>query len=157
MQWQGKKKYLVVASCCLMLLCAGASSADVRVTETRKKVRAPQEANIVIKNTFDLVDGNNDGKITPTEFVEHVKDFSFQTLDKDKDKLISRGEWNEVESGPEREALFVQCDTNLDGFLTLEEFKDTPSGKETIYNVFRTLDVDGDGVLELEEFDIQEK
>ena len=108
-------------------------------------------ADIVVVNTFTLVDRNKDGKVTGDEFYDHVKSFSFTRLDTDKDKAVSREEWDAVEDGPGSEAYFSTLDRNADGRITFKEFRSDPDDVTVIANLFRTLDTNGDGVLELSE------
>ena len=119
--------------------------------------RPKKDAEVIVVNTVALVDQNEDGVLTDVEFFQHVKTHSFRRLDADGDGKISRAEWLAVETGPESEALFSRWDKSGDGNLTLQEFKDTPKAKTTLCNLFRTLDVDGDGTLTTEELDIEEE
>ena len=121
-------------------------------SDSRHKVRPAKDADMVIANTFELADLDKDGRITMLEFIDHVKIFSFNRLDANLDQVISVEEWIAVESGPEGQALFARWDQNLDGRLTLEEFKQAPRGRESIVHIFRTLDLNEDGVLTLTEF-----
>jgi Ca2+-binding EF-hand superfamily protein len=142
----------------MVCLCVVASASVEAQTlqKKRHKVRAPKDADIIIGNTFALVDQDHDGKITKVEFFNHIEVFSFRHLDANGDDSISREEWDAVEIGQEGDEMFARIDANKDGKLTLKEFKNAHRRKETIDNVFKTLDTDGDGVLRLSEFDTEE-
>jgi Ca2+-binding EF-hand superfamily protein len=127
-----------------------------RAPGMRHKAGPADEADIVISNTFHLVDRNHDGQITREEFYHHVKDTSFKRLDADNDQRISSAEWAAVETGKDSAALFAVWDVNADGFLSVTEFKETPQARATMSNLFDTLDTNGDGALTLSEFDVKE-
>ena len=152
------KKYqsVIFLTLCLLMALSLSVEAGNTVRGNRHKVRPAQDADIVITKTFELTDADKDGKITSVEFIQHVKVYSFRQLDQNKDNAITLDEWNVVESGPEGQELFARWDQDLDGKLTLQEFKHTPRGKEVLMRIFRTLDENDDGVLRKDEFDIEE-
>jgi len=118
--------------------------------------RPKKNAEVVVVNTLTFMDQNKDGVVNEVEFYEHVKTHSFRRLDANNDDKVSKAEWLAVEKGPQAEELFTRWDKNRDGNLTLKEFKDTPKAKTTLCNLFRTLDVDGDGKLSADELDVEE-
>ena len=152
------KKYrgVILLTLCLCMALSLNAEAGNTVGGKRHKVRPAKDADIVITKTFEQTDVDKDGRITAIEFIEHVKVFSFRQLDQNNNNAITLDEWNAVESGPEGQELFARWDQNLDGKLTLQEFKHTPRGKQVLVNIFRTLDANDDGVLRQDEFDIEE-
>jgi len=139
---------------CLLSLCASAQDGAKR---KRFWFRPKKDAEVIAVRTLAFVDQDNDGVVTSAEFYQHVKTYSFKRLDANQDGNVSRMEWLAVETGPEAEGLFQRWDKNGDGLMTLKEFKKTPKAEETIVNLFRTLDVNGDGKLEGSELDIEEE
>ena len=145
----------VFSGVCLCL--AGAVDAPGQGRKQRYKVRPPKDADLVIVDTFALIDANDDGTITHMEFYDHIKIFSFRRLDADGDGKISRKEWNAVETGKEGAEIFARRDTNSDGALSLREFKGTKRSKNVIENLFKTLDTNADNALALDEFDAKDE
>lgn len=145
----------IVAGVLFCLLSLGASAQD---GPKRKRFwfRPKKEAEVIALRTLAFLDQDDNGVVTSAEFFLHVKTYSFKRLDANQDGNVSRAEWLAVETGPEGLALFQRWDKNGDAMLTLEEFTTTPEAEDTITNLFRTLDVDGNGKLEASELDIKE-
>ena len=135
----------------------GVHAADeVKKPRTRFWFRPKKAAEVVVVGTLAVMDKNKDGSVDSGEFYEHVKTYSFRRLDATGDGKVSKAEWLAVETGPEAEALFGRWDKNGDCNLTLKEFKDTPKAKATLGNLFKTLDVDGNGTLSAKELEVED-
>jgi len=100
---------------------------------------------------FKTIDVNQDKKISMNEFSTHFFKVSFVYLDKNGDGKIHKEEWLIVEIQAGAEKMFNQLDSNQDGFITIHEFSQPQAKREIVNNLFRTLDKNGDGVLEEEE------
>jgi Ca2+-binding EF-hand superfamily protein len=144
---------MIVAGAWIGLLSLSASAGD---GPKRKRFwfRPKKDAAVIVVRTLAFMDQDKDGAVSSAEFYQHVKTYAFKSLDANKDGQISKLEWQAVETGPEAEALFQRWDRNGDGHLTLKEFRNTPKAQETIVNLFKTLDVDGDGELRASELNV---
>lgn len=100
---------------------------------------------------FDSVDADHDQAIDSGEFLDYFFQSAFSALDADADGSISRTEWSLREKGPRGDALFLELDRNQDDAIDRAEFVGPEGRKLTIENLFRTLDRNGDGVLEQDE------
>ena len=93
---------------------------------------------------FDALDANGDGLLTREEALgaNVTGQTEFKSLDVNGDGVIARSEWQW------NAAAFDRLDTNRDGRLTLREFDNsaaTAPPQQTA--AFRSLDVNGDGVI----------
>ncbi len=103
------------------------------------------------QSLFETIDVNQDKKISVDEFTTHFFKVSFYYLDKNGDGQISKKEWLIMETQEGASEMFDQLDTNHDNFVTILEFSHPQGKREIVNNLFRTLDKNGDGVLEEEE------
>ena len=97
---------------------------------------------------FEDVDGNRDGKITSDEMYVFIQHKAFAQLDEDGNWMITKKEWQKSE--PKDRARLVQfsdLDVNEDGQVTAIEFAGSLGKRQTLDNLFSTLDRNGDGVL----------
>lgn len=150
-----KQAIRVMAILIVFFSFAQAVDSQGKKSHERFWFQSKKDAEVIVIRTLEFMDVNKDGVVTAEEFYEHVKTYSFKQLDANDDGKVSRDEWLAVEDGPEAEKLFMRWDKNGDGLLTLKEFKNTPKAKVTIYNLFGTLDVNGDGRLEASELEIK--
>jgi Ca2+-binding EF-hand superfamily protein len=114
--------------------------------------------------SFDAVDENGDNRITRDEYVNRPTDgygyntgagmdrmeARFAQMDRNRDGVVSRGEWRDSTS-------FRTVDRNNDGVVTLREYLTAPVVYEQPYGstqqgAFRDLDRDGSGYIERREW-----
>ncbi len=100
---------------------------------------------------YDTIDVNHDKKISVNEFTTHFFKESFFYLDKNGDGKIYKKEWSITETQNGASEMFHQLDRNNDGFITIQEFSQPLAKRKIVNNLFRTLDKNGDLVLEEEE------
>lgn len=111
-------------------------------------------ASAVHAETFDVLDLDQNGVLTLSEFRELAKDkarleMAFNRLDLDKNDLLSR-----TELGLDGRRLLRRADTNNDGQLSREElliFFTNEDGEP----LFVQMDENGDGQLERHEYFMQ--
>ncbi|KAL6051578.1 Glucosyl transferase [Balamuthia mandrillaris] len=132
----------------------------------------------VVRRVFEEVDTNGDGLISLSEFAtaaiqlnmsEQEANFTFKVVDLNKDGVIDLSEFKrflgmavEEEAPPLHEdglqALFNAFDTDGNGFLDKEEIKQAfqvwgeQVSDEQLDQEWPTIDLDGDGVINFEEF-----
>ena len=97
---------------------------------------------------FEMVDADGDTRITVDEFTTHFFTTVFNLLDQDDNGRIEKAEWLGVEKDKDAEKLFQSLDADKDDVLTYTEFATPPKRRETIRNLFRTLDRNNDGLLD---------
>lgn len=138
------------------------------------KTKAKQGHNALSMH-FSQIDTNEDDTISFEEF-KHVfpktEQNGFNQLDNDKDGVLSHDEWHsfkEMHSGmgtyhgkkyhsktpgnPSKfNAHFPDIDTDGDDKVTLEEFKAYFPGEANLENVFKSIDLDGKGSLDHDEW-----
>lgn len=103
------------------------------------------------RHSFEVIDANDDDKITADEFCDHFFMSAFTIFDKDKDGKVRKEEWLALESYDGAERLFLKLDADKDEALDYKEFSTPKERRRTIRNMFRTFDKNNDGVLEEEE------
>ena len=92
---------------------------------------------------FDLLDENNDGRISTAEWLGHRD--AFDRLDRNDDGFLSRAELDQPVLPATREQRFATLDVNRDGRLTTSEWR---GGTEA----FARLDANHDGAIARAEF-----
>lgn len=108
---------------------------------------------------FDVVDGNNDGMISPLEYQIHAQRRSLMSrivqsymlrTDKDRDGLLARNEFRG------RPAAFVWADQDENNVLHHEELMRLIGSEQTFqYDVktfFKAHDLDSDGTIVIDEW-----
>jgi Ca2+-binding EF-hand superfamily protein len=111
-----------------------------------------------VHELFKNIDENSDGKITPREFSEDMKEHTFQKLDADDDKMIEKEEWLGYESISDREKhvdLFERMDKDKDKRISFFEFSDYADKKSNIEEAFIGLDKDGNNSLSPDEITVR--
>jgi Ca2+-binding EF-hand superfamily protein len=103
------------------------------------------------------IDHNNDGKLSPHEFANHIVGVAFVMFDTNHDHKIDLKEWTAVEKGKAGEANFAVLDANKDGVLTFKEYSSNQTSRETLVKIFLTLDANHDGVVTVEEVPANQK
>lgn len=104
--------------------------------------------------TFEQLDMNSDGKITPEEMEAHAK-ARFDAADSDKDGMLSTDEMKAQRMAKDDERMTKRMgkmmekrDANGDGMLSFEEMH-TGDRKA---RMMKHLDADSDGAISAEEF-----
>jgi len=100
---------------------------------------------------FKLIDKDDDGMLTLEEHSARSPEFWFVRTDSNDDGRLSLSEYSAGNAGLVRtnrvQRVFATLDRNGDGNLNLDEFTNTPQEA-----VFGKLDADADGKLSLQEF-----
>jgi Ca2+-binding EF-hand superfamily protein len=103
--------------------------------------------------TFEEVDANADGKLTPEEIAAHAK-ARFDAKDTNGDGALSAEEISAdmqakqaERMGKRAKHMIVERDANDDGMLSFDEMQPKKQGR-----MFDRLDADNDGAISTEEF-----
>jgi len=106
-----------------------------------------------MQHSFEELDSNGDGKITPEEMAGHMQ-ARFDGADSDDDGALSRDELiaRMTERRAERMAKYAdhmieRHDANADGKLSMDEMRAERQGR-----MFKRVDTDGDGAISAGEF-----
>jgi hypothetical protein len=96
---------------------------------------------------FPVADVNQDASLAPAEFDRWVIDTNaYARFDDNDDGVISRDEYNKaVEERYEGDDYFIAFDLDQDGSLSRNEF---------VGGLFRMYDINRDGLLTQDEFDL---
>ena len=96
---------------------------------------------------FPVADANQDAALAPPEFDRWIQDTNaYGRFDDDDDGVISRHEYTKaVEARYETDEYFFAFDLDQNGTLSRDEF---------VGGLFRMYDINRDGVLSNEEFDL---
>jgi len=105
-----------------------------------------------LKNSFHIADTNQDGKITPDEFKQHVKQEAFSNVDINGDKKIDRKEWKKAVPTPQPEGNFDALDKDGNSAVDVLEFSKKADRNYNYDEVFNALDRNRDGSLAPDEF-----
>ena len=105
-----------------------------------------------LRNSFQVADTNQDGKVTLDEFKQHVKQESFKNIDRDGDKKIDKQEWKAAAPSTQAETNFESVDKNRDSSVSFLEFSEKTDKNYNSEEVFNALDRNRDGSLAPDEF-----
>jgi Ca2+-binding EF-hand superfamily protein len=128
----------------LLLVCIAALAATLPLACSSQQQTAPV-------TVYSQVDSSRDGRISVEEFCEAYFTMAFTAIDTDVDGRVTLREWALIETEDQDAVIFLQLDEDGNGSLTYIEFSSPADRRETIANMFGTLDTDGDGVLLEEE------
>jgi len=98
---------------------------------------------VVIANIFSKIDTDNDGTISCSEM-----DVCFKHFDTDGDGKVSQAEWRDGFVGnfsgtaEQADKVYQHLEKSDQGFVTVD----------TLYQLFRTMDSDGNGIVSKDEF-----
>ncbi|MFH1476460.1 MAG: EF-hand domain-containing protein [Verrucomicrobiota bacterium] len=96
---------------------------------------------------FQSADTNSDGRVCQAEFAGHVKKSTFDSLDVDKDDMISLEEWKAVDRSPEAHKNFKAMDKDRNGMISFREFSNVADWRSALNDSFQSLDLDRDSHL----------
>lgn len=98
------------------------------------------------EDTYSRLDANTDGKTTPKEFDQYMKQGFFHRIDIDNDRLITFGEWKAF--NPKiTENTFRNVDLNRDGYISRAESDKRFDRDGSLTKLFTVIDVDQNGTL----------
>ncbi len=102
------------------------------------------------EDTYSRLDANADGKTTPKEFDQYMKQGFFHRIDIDNDRLITFPEWQEF-NPKVTQSQFLNADLNRDGFISRAESDKRFDRDGSLTKLFTLIDVDKNGTLSNEE------
>ena len=82
------------------------------------KPPTPEEQEQYQQKLFDLLDADNDGKVTEKEFAVAVLWDEFQKYDKDGDGKVSKAEYDKM---PKKEDIWSELDPTGKGYVSFED------------------------------------
>jgi len=100
---------------------------------------------------FQSADTNCDNRVSQDEFAGYAKVSTFEKLDANKDGMISPEEWKAVDLSPEADKHFKAMDKDRNGRISYPEFSDTADWKSALNDSFKSLDRDRDSNLTSDE------
>ncbi len=100
------------------------------------------------RTMLKTLDANGDERVDRTELRQGIETTSFDTMDADRNRQISRKEWTRAFSDKESQNLFSTLDTDKNGSISFSEYATYLNRRGTnVDQMFRELDKDSDGYL----------
>lgn len=111
-----------------------------------------------LRNLFEDMDLNKDGRVDRSEFSEDMKIKAFEKLDVDRNKEITEGEWVSPETILDQDKhseLFKRIDKDKSRRITFFEFSDYAEEDSNIEDAFIGLDKDMNNSLAPDEITVR--
>ena len=103
---------------------------------------------------FKNMDADNDGKVSRQEFSRYMAKDSFDILDLNKDGILTPEEWkkmNFLAESDKKQEVFRHVDKNANKRITFPEFSNYAERYSNIEEAFMTMDKNKDGSLSPDE------